>query len=418
MGATPHKAVTNRFPQAGGNRTSEAPGVVVDPTLGDEGMETPPPNDSSESLPQSTSRRSPPFFRKRLANKQLFIQRVKHYHQWLCSAIHFKTKFGQIPSDSVRIQGPSKRSSSGNLYPVSSVKERNRKGGKCKIAPISSPQASPQVEASNTLKQAQHFSTHRKVQNGSSRVHQDLPDSRGMGIVDRPVGHLPSHPHPSKLKEIPKVLPQVTGVPVHLPPFRTSHSPPDLYNDCKGGETNGSLEGTRTSPAPGRLADQVPILGGSPSEHPGSGRPNPVLGVDNKSGKIRTKANSGVFVHGLRIPSRFSPCKTHSREMAQTSGFDPTTQVKTCFDCKMFDVTNWVACLNGEDGPGGTPSHEALSVSSQGALEISSVAGQPPSLDRNHFCTPRLVAKSHKRDEKSRPSSQRPQHPTLYRRLT
>ena len=42
MGATPHKAVTNRFPQAGGNRTSEAPGVVFDPTLGNEGMESPP----------------------------------------------------------------------------------------------------------------------------------------------------------------------------------------------------------------------------------------------------------------------------------------------------------------------------------------------------------------------------------------
>ena len=78
--------------------------------------------------------------------------------------------------------------------------------------------------------------------------------------------------------------------------------------------------------------------------------------------------------------------------MAQTVGYDPTTQVKTCFDCKMFDVSNWVARPNGEDGPRGTPSHEALSVSSQGALEISSVAGQPPSLDRNDFCTPRLVA--------------------------
>ena len=64
--------------------------------------------------------------------------------------------------------------------------------------------------------------------------------------------------------------------------------------------------------------------------------------------------------------------------MAQTSGFGPTTQVKTCFDYKMFDVTNWVACLNGENGPGGTPLHEALSVSTQGALEISSVLGQPP----------------------------------------
>ena len=122
-----------------------------------------------------------------------------------------------------------------------------------------------------------------------------------------------------------------------------------------------------------------------------------------------------VFVRGLRIPSRFSPCKTYSRDMAQTSGFDPTTQVKTCFDCKMFDVANWVACLIGENGPGGRPSHDTFSVSSQGALEISSVAGQPPSLDRSHCSPPRLVAKSLQRDERCRPSSQGPQYSTLYR---
>ena len=105
----------------------------------------------------------------------MFIQCVKHYHQWLRIAIPFKTKFGQIPSDSVRVQGPSKRLSSGHLCPVSSVKERNRKGGKCKISrvlqsPVSSTQASPKVEASHRPKQAQHFSTRRKVQNGNSRV--------------------------------------------------------------------------------------------------------------------------------------------------------------------------------------------------------------------------------------------------------
>ena len=93
------------------------------------------------------------------------------------------------------------------------------------------------------------------------------------------------------------------------------------------------------------------------------------------------------------------------------------TQIKTCFDCKMFDVAKWVACLKGENGPVGTPSLEALSVSPQGALEISSVVGFPPSLDRNHFSTPRVVAKSHEHDERCRPSSQRPQYPTLYRCL-
>ena len=120
-----------------------------------------------------------------------------------------------------------------------------------------------------------------------------------MGIVDRPIRRLPLHPHPSQLKEIPKVLLQVPGVPVHLPPIRTSHSHPGLYNDCQGSEANGPLQRTQTSPIPGRLADQVPVSRGSPSEHSGNGSPNPVLGLDNKSGKIRTETYSGVFVRGL-----------------------------------------------------------------------------------------------------------------------
>ena len=117
--------------------------------------------------------------------------------------------------------------------------------------------------------------------------------------------------------------------------------------------------------------------------HQTQGIPDSVLRVGNKSGEVRTETSSGVLVRGLRIPSRFSPCKTHSREMAQTSGFVLTSQVKTCFDCKMFNVANWVARLN-----------EALSVSPQGALEISSVAGQPPFLDRDLFSSPRVLAKS------------------------
>ena len=71
-------------------------------------MKTPLPNNSLKASLSSPCRRSPPFFQKRLANKQMFIQRVKHYHQWLRTAIPFKTKFGQIPSNSVRVQGLSK----------------------------------------------------------------------------------------------------------------------------------------------------------------------------------------------------------------------------------------------------------------------------------------------------------------------
>ena len=260
-----------------------------------------------------------------MANKQLFIQRIKPYHQWLRTAIPLKAQLGQFFSDNIRIQGPPKGPSLGPLHPVSTVKERYRKGGKCKISrvlqpPVSSTQASPKVEASYRLKQAQHFSTCRKVLDGNSRVRQDLPDSRGMGIVDRSIGRLPSHPHPSSLKEIPTILPQVSGVPVHLPTFRTGQKEVKLM----------ALSRSQTPAIPGRPADQVSVTGGSPSEHSGSGRSNPVLGMDHQSMKS-TESHSGVFVRGLRVPPGFSLCKTHSREMAQTPGFYPTPQVKTCF---------------------------------------------------------------------------------------
>ena len=103
--------------------------------------------------------------------------------------------------------------------------------------------------------------------------------------------------------------------------------------------------------------------------------------------------------------------------MAQTSGFDPTLKIKTCFDCKMFDVANPVACLNGEDGPGESPLPEALSFSPQGARKISSAVGHTPSLGRDHFSSPRVVAKSCKCEEGCRPSPQRPQYLNLYRHL-
>ena len=64
MGATPHKAVTSRFPQVGGNRNSEAPGVIFDPTTKGEGMESPPPNDSlTASLSQPVGGRLGSFRR-------------------------------------------------------------------------------------------------------------------------------------------------------------------------------------------------------------------------------------------------------------------------------------------------------------------------------------------------------------------
>ena len=132
----------------------------------------------------------------------MFSKRVKHYHQWLRTAIPFKTKFGQIPSDPVRVQGPSKRPSPGHLYPVSSVKERNRKGGKCKISrvlqsPVPSTQASPKVEASHRPKQAQHLHIEKFKMETPESIRTSLIPGEWVSSIDAYL-HIPIHPNSSK----------------------------------------------------------------------------------------------------------------------------------------------------------------------------------------------------------------------------
>ena len=223
-------------------------------------METPPSNNTLKAYLTPPVGRRLRFFRRDWQTKKMLKQSVKHYYQWLHSTIHPKTKISQSSPDSLRIQGPSKRSRSGRLYPVSSVEDRNRKGGKCKISqvlqsPVSSPQAStrwrPVIDLSrlNTFLLIKRFKMETPESIRAS-------DSRGIGVSNRPVRCLSSHP--PKLKEVPTVLPQFTGIPVHLPPFWPSHHPTSFYNDCKGSEADGPHKGSQTSPIPGGLAYQGP----------------------------------------------------------------------------------------------------------------------------------------------------------------
>ena len=262
------------------------------------------------------------------------------------------------------------------------------------------------MEASNRPKHVQHLPISRKIQNGNTRVHQGLSDSRGMDVVHRPFRCLPSYPHPPELEEIPKDLQDSQVFQFTSLPFSLATAPQVFTMIVKELKLM----------AIHQYMDDWLIKAPSQEEAQVNTQTVVDLRVYNQSKEVRTQTHSGVFVCGLRISHRFRPCKTNSREMAQTSLFDPMLNVRTYFDCKVV-VTNWVACFNGEDCPRGMPSHETLSVASHGALEISSVIGQPPSLVRDHFSSPRVVANHRQHDKVCTPSPQRPQYPNLYRHL-
>ena len=157
----------------------------------------------------------------------MFFKRVKHYHQWLRTAIPFKTKLVRFPLILSEYKARQKDQALATCIQsllsknaIERVENVKSLGFYSRLFLVPKPHRRwrPVIDLSrlNTFLHVEKF----KMET------QDLPDSRGMGIVNRSVRRLPAHPHPSKLKEKPKVLLQVSGVPVHLPPIRTSHSPP------------------------------------------------------------------------------------------------------------------------------------------------------------------------------------------------
>ena len=188
-----------------------------------------------------------------------------------------------------------------------------------------------------------------------------------MGVINRPIRHLPSHPHPPKFKEVPKVFSQATGVPVHLPSFRAGLYPlfPLVFTMIvKEVKLMALTRGIRLH----QYLDDWLIRAQSQKE----------AQVNNQT-VVDLTQSLGQIINQEK--SKLKPTQVFlfvGYEYRLDSALVKPTQKRWLklqdlilrFDCKMFDVVNWVARLNGENCPRGMPSHEALSVSPQGAASF------------------------------------------------
>ena len=168
----------------------------------------------------------------------MFIQHVKHYHQWLHSAIHFKTKSGQIPSDYKALQKDKALATCIQSFLPKNVIERveNVKSlgfySRLFLVPKPHQRWRPVIDLSmlNTFLHVEKF----KMETPES-IRSSLIPGQWVSSIDLSDTYL----------HIP------IPVPVHLPPFHTSHSCPGLYYDCKGSEANVPHDWTQNSPIPG-----------------------------------------------------------------------------------------------------------------------------------------------------------------------
>ena len=241
MGDNPLQAVSNRFPQVGEIEITEAPEAISDLTQGDEGMETPPPNHSlNVSLSPQVGGHLGSFRRDWQTNKCSnnllnIIAMVTIYH------LSQNTNW-QSP-DSLKIQGPTKDlalaaciQSLLSKNTIEMVENLKPFGFYSRLFLVPKPHQlwRPVIDLSrlNIFLLVERF----KMQTPES-IRASLIPGEWVSLID--LSDLSSHPHPPKLKKVPTVLLQFTGVPVHLPP-----RPTGLYIDCKGSEADGPYKGS------------------------------------------------------------------------------------------------------------------------------------------------------------------------------
>ena len=206
VGDNPLQAVSNRFLQVRGNRITDVTEAVFNLTQEDEGLETPPPKDSSKaSLSPPVGGNCLSSFRSDWQTNKCSNNVLKIITNGYILPIHLKAKVSQSSPDSLRIKGPAKSSGSGRLYPLSSVKNTIERVENVKSLGFYSrlffcPQASPKVEASDRPQQAQHLRSCRKVQNGNSKVRASLIPGEWVSSIDLQGAylHIPIHQNSRK----------------------------------------------------------------------------------------------------------------------------------------------------------------------------------------------------------------------------
>ena len=285
MGAIPRKAVTSRFPLLGGNHTQEASGVVFEPTQGDEGVETPPPNDLFQaSLSPPVGGRLRFFRRDWLTNKCSDVLNIITNGY----VLPFISKPNLIRAPLIQSGYKALQKELALTSCIQSLLSKNAiervENGKFLgfysrlfLVPKPHQRWRPVIDLRrlNTFLLVERFKMETPESTRASLIPGEWVSSIDLSDAYVHIPHLP------KLKEVPKVLPQVASVSVHLPSLRTSQGPSGLYNDCKRGEADGPVKGNQTSSVPGRLADQGPVSRRSTNKHSDSGGPNSVLRVDN-----------------------------------------------------------------------------------------------------------------------------------------
>ena len=97
------------------------------------------------------------------------------------------------------------------------------------------------------------------IQDGNSRIYQEIDSKRGVGHLDRPHRRLFPCSNTSTISKISEISDQKRGFSVSSSPFWCRDSSPRVHSHCQRGQTHSSSQEPQNPSISGRLASSVTI---------------------------------------------------------------------------------------------------------------------------------------------------------------
>ena len=116
-----------------------------------------------------------------------------------------------------------------------------------------------QVETYTRSDQTKPAPQGRKIQNGDTGNHQDVPPARGVGYLNRFQGCLLPYTNTGTVQEISEISCAGSDIPVQGTAIRFVHSAPGVHCNSKGDETDVHTQGYNNPPVPRRMVGESQI---------------------------------------------------------------------------------------------------------------------------------------------------------------
>ena len=176
------------------------------------------------------------------------------------------------------------------------------------------------MEPYTRSEQTKSFPQGGKIQNGDTRNHQDIPQARRVGYLNRFQGCLLALTNTGTIQEISEISCTGLDIPVQGSAIRFVHSTHGVHCGSKGCEIDGHTQGYKNPPVPRRPVGEGQIPPGLSPANSRSSEDMPRTRLAGEFGKVRTGAQADLRFCRLPVQPQGWLSPTNTGPVAEASG--------------------------------------------------------------------------------------------------